>query len=99
MPSNTPSNEYTVGDQITLTAYFLTAAGVPVDPTAASAYVHRPGGSILNPVFNRLSVGVYQAVQYLDVSGDWQWKAIGTGAAVAASSPDQGIIRVKPQAF
>lgn len=94
-----PSNEYTVGDQPTLTATFAAAAGTPVDPTAVTITVHKPNGTTVNPSPAHVSTGVYQVTVFLDTPGVWKWKAVGTGAAVAASRPEDGTFRVVSQSF
>ena len=94
-----PSNTYTVGDQLTLTASFVALGGTFVDPTTVTVNVHKPNGTIVTPSVTHASTGVYTVQQSLDVPGNWMWKAVGTGAAVAASSPEQGRFRVEPQSF
>lgn len=93
-----PSNTYTVGDQAVLTATFA-SNGVLVDPTTVSVSVKKPNGTILNPSPTHVSTGIFQIIQFFDVPGDWHWKTVATGAAVAASSPDQGILHVRAQPF
>lgn len=97
--STEPQNTYTVGDQPTLTASFIDPSGNYVDPTAVTFSVRKPNGTTVNPSVSRTSVGIYQCQQALDTPGQWKWKAVGTGAAVAASSPNQGNFRVEPQSF
>lgn len=93
------ANKYVVGDLAALTASFIDATGVFVDPTTVIFSIRKPNGSVVNPAVSKISTGTYQGSQFLDTPGTWVWKAVGTGTVLAASRPEQGTFIVEPQAF
>lgn len=76
-----------IGDSVVLQAAFAVAgvATAPTDPTIA---VRKPSGGTpthyTGGQLTTVSTGVYSVVITIDESGDWRWRAFGTGAATAA---------------
>jgi hypothetical protein len=79
--------EYDIGTAVTLTATFRNDDGALADPTAVTITVKKPsgttdvytGGALTHP-----STGVYEVVVTPTESGNWRWKAVGTGAVTVA---------------
>lgn len=78
------SDQIQVGDLVTFTAAFAAVAtNAAVNPTTVVITVRDPNGNPTTPVVSNPSLGVYQAQETITIPGLWQWKATGTGAAVA----------------
>jgi hypothetical protein len=73
-----------IGDQVTLTGTFTTAAGALVDPTTVVCKVRLPDLSEATPAVTHVSLGVYTAVFAPTQSGEHWYRFAGTGAAVGA---------------
>lgn len=84
---------YSVGDLVKLTATFTDAANALEDPTAVAFTVYAPNGATSTPVVTRVSTGVYTALVSATQEGDWEWRAVGTGAVQAAK---RGEFHVEP---
>jgi hypothetical protein len=88
---------YHVGDLIKLTAEFTNASGALVDPTSVVITIRVPStGEVLLPSVTKASTGIYTCSQLATESGDWKWRAVGTGAVQGAN---QGQITVEPLDF
>lgn len=87
-----------VGDRVTFTATFTTAAAVAVDPTTVTLKVLDPSGNTTTVTsgFTNDSTGVYSYEVDIDEAGVWRWRWAGTGDAVAA---DEGEFRVSQSVF
>lgn len=90
---------YAIGDLVQLTATFITPGGTAVNPTTVNFYIKKPSGVILTPSPSNPSTGVFTTQVTTDVAGEWLWRVTGTGAAQAASDPDDGVFEVAPNAF
>lgn len=85
-------NEYDTGDQVRMTATFKNAAGALADPTTV-VFKYRQSGSVAATTLTygvdgavvKASVGVYHLDITPAASGDWHYRAVGTGAVVAAA--------------
>lgn len=93
-------NTYSVGDLVQLTATFTAVAtGATINPTTVDFYVKKPNGTTLTPIPSNPSLGVYTTQVSIDEAGEWLWRVTGTGAAQAASAPDDGHFQVAANAF
>lgn len=73
-----------IGDQVTLTGTFTTAAGALTDPSAVTCTVRQPDGTNATPATTRQSLGVFTATFAPTQSGEHWYRFAGTGAAVGA---------------
>jgi hypothetical protein len=81
-----------LGDAITLVHAFLTAGGVPADPTTVTLTIRDPSGMVASETPNRTGVGTYSFVFQPTLPGAHEviWK--GTGA-FTASGLDTFVVR------
>lgn len=80
------SSPYHVGDEVQLTATVTDLTDALVDPSTVTFQVRTGDGGFLSPVIpTRVSLGVYTYLQPATGSGNWYWRVVCTGAAVAAN--------------
>ncbi len=78
------SKPYNVGDLMKLTATVANLAGTLVDPTTITFWIRTPRDVFTSQTPSRVSTGVYTFSQTATESGNWEWRAVATGAAQAA---------------
>jgi hypothetical protein len=83
-----------IGDQVTLTGTFTTAAGALVDPSTVTCKVRQPDGTSQTPGTTRQSTGVFTATFQPTQAGEHWYRFTGTGAAVGA---EERAFVVEPQ--
>lgn len=74
---------YIVGDLARITATF-TRDAQPITPTAITAQVRNPTGTITTVPVTLQSAGIYQALINLTASGSWSVRIYSTGTGQAA---------------
>ena len=86
---------YTIGNYVRLTVEFRDAAGTLVDPTSVECRVRAPAPApvTLTPQAARSSLGTYIAEVLVDRCGIWAFRAVASGAVVAAV---EGTFEVAP---
>ena len=76
---------YAPGNIIRLTATFRDSAGAAVDPTAVEFRVVAPGGALSTMSGTKSSTGEWYADVTASTPGKWAFRAVGSGAVVAAA--------------
>jgi hypothetical protein len=76
-------SDYTIGDLARITATF-TRDAQPITPTAITAQVRNPTGTITTVPVTLQATGVYQALVDLTASGSWSVRIFSTGTGQAA---------------
>lgn len=76
---------YIAGNIIRLTATFSDATGALVDPTAVEFRVVAPGAAVSVVAGTRASSGEWYADVTASTPGKWAFRAVGSGAVVAAA--------------
>lgn len=74
---------YVVGDLARITATF-TRDDQPINPTAITAQVRDPTGTITTVPITLQAAGIYQALVDLTASGSWYVRIYSTGIGQAA---------------
>lgn len=90
------TNIYDIGDVVTITGTFRSAAGALVDPTAVTAEVLAPAGTVTTPTASRTSLGVYAFTINVTAAGIWRYRLEGTGANASAG---EGIFAARESSF
>lgn len=81
---------YQLGTLVTVTVYFVNAAGEPTNPTGITFLERDPTGTVVtrdesdatNP---NVGEWVWPASRAFDIPGIWRWRAVGTSGLVTAS--------------
>lgn len=84
---------YIAGNIIRLTATFRDSAGAAVDPTAVEFRVVAPGAAVSVVAGTRASSGEWFADVTAATPGKWAFRAVASGAVVAAA---EGSFQVLP---
>lgn len=93
------SNAYYIGDEVALTAT-ITSANEAND---VAITVRSPDGSVSTPSVaisavdqGGLWVSTATAQVTLSMAGEWRWKAVSTGAVIAANPSGAFMVQVNP---
>ena len=78
-------NAYARGTLVRASASFADGAGNAVDPTAVTARVRAPNGTVTAPAATKDGVGTYHVDIDADAEGAWHYRWEGTGANQAAA--------------
>lgn len=86
---------YTIGNSIRVSIDFRDPAGVYVDPTAVEVRIRKPAPSAETAVLAavRDDLGRFHADVLVDRAGIWAYRAVASGAVVAAV---EGTFEVAP---
>lgn len=88
---------YNIGDLVVLTAAFANeTTRNAANPTATTIIVRAPDGTTSTPAPANPSTGTFTAQVSATQSGEWLWRAVGTGAVQAAG---QSSFYVTPNSF
>lgn len=76
---------YTIGNYVRMSVEFRDSAGAYVDPTAVEFRVRAPSSTAVSVIAGtRSEMGKYFADVLVDRSGAWVFRAVASGAVVAA---------------
>lgn len=75
---------YDIGDTVRLSAITSDSAGTASDPTTVTCSVRDPVGNVTALSVTRDSTGHYHADVSPTVSGEWDYRWLGTGALTVA---------------
>lgn len=90
------ANEYDVGDRVRVAISFKNDQGNPADPTTVTGKYKDPSGNVTTASVSNPTVGEYHFDIDVDESGEWRYRAEGTGTVVAAG---EGRLVVRASAF
>lgn len=87
---------YISGTQLKVSARFVNAAGVLIDPDTTTASLLSPEGTTTTPTVTNEGTGLRSFTFTASVGGRWYWRIEGTGAAQGAA---EGYADIDPGAF